>query len=233
MQSLFLCSKYKIRDNIVTANETYSCVFSCAVGLFIIIFSHLYSLFQDSTFGIRVKGMLSFLIYLGAIGNMVCCVTGFILNYYTSWLHRHDNVFLLLKIQNAFKNLQIDSRKFKSLVVALNCYHYFWLGYFCCIFEAFRWWDIINSYVAILFDVNCIYMTRLLHLLTQYLKEWMKLLNRPGSIEESDDEAYSIRVFNVFMDILDAYQLLKKTYEVLVSRIDRISIVFHPGGIEL
>lgn len=218
MQALILCAKYKIRDDVVTVNSIQYSVLSL-IGLFIVAITCVYGasldLSSETKADVTVFDILHYVVSNGL------CFIGYLLNYYTNFKYRYDNALLLLKTQNANNILKFDSKKYIRInwaaVVAMNCFYIFWMFYYSILFLQFRWWDMMTSYFEILFDINVIYASRLLNLLTHYLIVWVKNVKSSGFLGEMDNENYWSKIFNAFLEVFDVYQLLEKTFHVLVS----------------
>lgn len=228
-QDIFLCAKYKIRDGIISANTSRYGLVSF-VGLFIVIFSHLHTLWFDLTLGFT--GRLGRFVKVGYTTYAVFIVLGFLMHYYLNMKHRHTCVELLIKLQNAHKIIKIDAKEYAKtnwvIVVALNCVFFVWLTVFYSTLQV-QLSQVIKIYFTIIFDFNLIYVARLLKLFRICLEAWIKNVNNSGHIWEPENEHW-IRIFNAFMDILEAYQLLEKTLGALVSVLSH-SLIKFPNSI--
>lgn len=188
MESLFLCAKYKIRDDMVLANNSYYRLVSL-FGLLIIITLHLYALWFDVRFG--NLGRLGSIVQMCYIVNAIFIAVGFLLNHYLTLKHRYNNVLLLLKLHNAHRIINVDARKCMKtnwvILVLLNCFFFLWLFYFWSTFDI-HCWDIITTYSTILFDINVLYASRLLSILKLYLEMWIKHASKPGYIGDDNHD---------------------------------------------
>lgn len=110
IQALFLCAKYKIRDDIVTANNICYSIVSFVIFL-IINCTYAYS-FSKILFLSAVK-QYSQMIKFGFYTKFVSSLIGSFLNYYTNVSHRRDNVLLISKIQRAQSILKTETRNRK------------------------------------------------------------------------------------------------------------------------
>lgn len=216
MQALFLSPKYKIRDDVIikTNLNLYSLVIIVAISI-----THLYCFSKDLS--LMNLTIFSFALKISSVLNAFKVFFGVLLNFYINCYHRDDNVRFILKLQNAFRILKIDSSKFIKnnwfAILFLNCFYFLWLMSYSHQSGFFRWWKIITLFSVMLFDFNVLHASRLLSLLRRLLQTWIEEVNSSGYIRESDNEANWIRRFNVFMDILKAYRLFDKTFKVLVS----------------
>lgn len=217
IQALFLCAKYKIRDSIIITNNVHRNLWSIASMLILTAF-HFHSVY----FNIKFKHPKQLSTFIQSLFLALGFVVGLkmVLNYYLTMKHRHENVMLLLKLQNVHRNIQIDGRKYTkanfAAVVALNCFYFFWMLLQCCAFKLY-WWEYITIYSLLLLDINVLYAARILNLLRRHLEIWIKKVNGSGNDGDSESETFWVKMFNSFVDCFDAYQLLKKIFEVIVS----------------
>lgn len=219
MQAWLLSAKYKIQNDIISANNLYYSSFS-GLGLFVLITTYLYAMYFDIT-SFETVELRNPIVWLNYFSNSIFIVLGFLLLYYTNFIYRHDNVFLLLKIQNAFRILKIDGQNYKRInwciVATLFSLYLFSLVYLCLAFTNFTWWEVMSCGLLIFLDMNIMYSSRLLNLLRYHLEAWVKNVNDSACFGELNSEEYWIRLFTAFKDIFEAYQLLAKTNGVLVS----------------
>lgn len=216
--TLVFCAKYNIRNNALSVNSIFYSFISLLSVLSIMGLAQ-YFFHSQETF--RRTDVLSELIFIGYMVDTIATNMGSLTILYTNYKNRQNNVLLILTIQNAFKILKIKARKFVkinwAIVVALNCYYLCFNVYFAYIIHQFRIWDILDTYLFLSFDLNVIYVSVLLDLLSHIVEMWIKDINSSGLFGVSDDEAYWITKFDVFMDILEVYQLIEKLLKNLVS----------------
>lgn len=218
MQTFVFSDKYKIKANVVTPNGIRHSFLSL-FGFLIVTFIHVYSFTQNCNFDL--KNTLIFVIWLGYVIDVLTDGIGYFLNYYTNIKNRQNNVLLVLKLQNAYKILKIDGRKhvqknWASIAVVI---------WFYIIYDCVFWYTVLNFNVVdllitnlyITFDINIIYASRLLNLLSCFLEMWIKTVNGLGYSEEFDDETNWIKIFDVFMNVFEAYQLIEETFKSFVS----------------
>lgn len=218
MQSLFMCAKYKIRDGLITANNLSYCFLS-VLALILVGIINVYTMYLEITSD-ETTPVLSIVVWIDYISNAIFVMLSFSLTYYTNMIYRYDNVLLFLKVQNANKILEIDSRKQMRInwlvIVFLISLYFFSLLYFCCAFEGIGVWEVTALGFDMLMDINLIYASRFLNLLRNYLAVWVKVVNSTQLTGEIDDGSWN-KLFTAFMDIVEAYQLLAKTFRGLVS----------------
>lgn len=218
MQNLILSQKYKIQDDVITPNSIfYRCL--SLLSVFMTTSVCIYSI--RSSYTSKPRGALSLIILISYMFSNFIDGVGYWLNFFTNVKNRQNNVFLFLKLQNAFKFFKIDGIYYAfvnwTIVVAVIGFYIFFVWFFWLSIEGFDAADILVTGFFIIFDLNILYASRLLNLLSCCLEMWVKNVNSLGYSDEVDNETYWIRIFNVFLDVLDAYQLIQKTFQTLVS----------------
>lgn len=218
MLNLIFCAKYKIKSNVISVNSTCYSVFSLLFFLFGMTLVHFF--FVNGTLFGSVD-TLSFFALMYYTVDAVTSDIGSLAFFYGNYKHRKSSVLLVLTIQNALKSLNVDARKYIKinwvLVVALNLFYIVFHVYFLGLVQNFRFSDIFNNLLFLNFDLNVIYLCMLLDLLSYIVEMWIQDVSRSGLSGEFNDDAYWIKMFNVFMDVFDAYQLIIKHFKYLVS----------------
>lgn len=215
----FLSSnKYKIRDNVITPNSFRDCFLSL-IPVLIIISCSIYSLkltyttFPSGTLNLVIR--TSYTISVVSDGIVSC------LNYLANVKNRQNNVLLISKLLNPGMLFKINGKKHLIInwasIVTVICFYILFDLYFWYSIEGLNVVDIIITTYFITFDLNLIYVTRLLNLLSCYLESWIQDVKSFGYTAEVDNEIYWIKMFDVFSDVLEAYKLIQKTFEKLVS----------------
>lgn len=166
MMQAILCPKYRIRDDAIIVNN-FRYGFLSVVGLFMITIPHLYALWFNLRFG--STGLLSSVVRMGYATYSFFLVFGFLMHYYLTMKHRHKNIVLLLKIQNAQRIYKIDANRHMiinwAIVVVFNCFFFFWLYFFYFTVEDI-WSQVLKIYFTIIFDLHVMYAARLLNTLS-------------------------------------------------------------------
>ncbi|KAF9412170.1 hypothetical protein HW555_009243 [Spodoptera exigua] len=147
-------------------------------------------------------------------------IGGFV-NFFINIQQKYNNVLYVLKIQNVHKILKLDETCFKRsiiyswvCVIAINCFHICWtlIYYFC-----FNDIDILNTlaaYANIRFDVNLIYATWCLRLMTESLKFWTYgLQNSAYTNDALDNKHWYNTMFGCYVDITENFQIVEKTFQ--------------------
>ncbi|KAH9640144.1 hypothetical protein HF086_018386 [Spodoptera exigua] len=215
MQRLFICAKFSIRDNFIASNTaTYNYIgLSCAL-----IFRSFMLYYLISTIN-QMIGITS-LLSLCDIDDFIFFSVGFIINYYSNIIQCNNNVFLILKLQNVIRSLQIDVKVMKFFVItnwcyiiALNCVFILSNTYYCMFHVVGNAWDHLSSFTSITFDINIVYASFILSLLRRLVISWIEEFQSNG---DSNNECYWNAMFDLYVNILEAYKLLKITSSLQV-----------------
>lgn len=215
IETLLISSKYKIQnDKITTHNKCYNVVSFIALlfKLILIVYTARQAFLQYGKtdllgFGIMYETMYNFI--------------GWCLNYYNNIIHGPSTIVLILKIQNIQRNLKIDGKKYIRSnwcwFIFMSC---FYITYNIIYYIVYRIKDVslcLTLFLFISFDFNVIYAMIILKILCECVKVWTKDLRRAEHLRGSEYEFYWKNMFKVFMEIFEAYQLLQKTVQKMVS----------------
>lgn len=216
---VFLCSKYKIQNDVITANTLYKNLFSVLSLIFI---AALYWYIVVNEIKIMAASKLSSFVTLVVFAlDAVFVVLGFSINCYTNMIYRHENVTLFLKVENAYKILKVNGKRhiiINSIAAGgliFVCFSS--LLYYFYSFGNMSLWVTAATILSVLMEVTVVYSARFLSLLRHHVKAWIKNVNDFECVGQLEDEAYWVRLSNAFMDIFEAYQLFIKTFGVSVS----------------
>ena len=219
MQAVFFCAKYKIRGNMITKNSIFynimsvlsTFTFTCCCYFFTLGFS-----FSDDVTGFQyIQHWARIYVYL-------VLVTGNLLNCWNNIIQQNNNIVFIKKIQAVFTNLNINDH-FKRFicsnwmnVLIVNFYHFAWMifSYFVIDFMGFGF--TFTNQIWITLDVNILYATRIMKLLTKPLKSWVKNVKMSGLVEISEIDGYWETMFEVYLEILEAYKLFGIVFDQLV-----------------
>lgn len=222
---LFFASKYSIKNyHIYPRGNIYH-----FIAFSIMIISNILTFYRIVTFAmtdtnmtnlennlIRFFTTLYFMIYVG----------NFILTFVLDTVHRYDNVFLILGIQNINRNINI-SNSIKSYIIwnwifliaiiSINMYICvtFYTLYLNVSFTKIMV-QIPIDYMFFVFDVSYVICIRFIVLLKKYLDEWVEIVLKIKDRRVNDDEQ-CLKLFRLYQNILMVYNLYKENYELLVS----------------
>lgn len=205
IQNLFLCAKYKIKDGRIYPNTMlYKLVSSFGTAIILVINN--YSVFDSLLWDI----IYTFLVFLG-----------FILNCYFCLAKSQDNVALILKIQHVLR-AQRKATFFRQYsiytwfcVVASQTFAVLTIVVYVFVLPELDLYELGRTYIVSCLDVNALYASILIKIVCESLKTWLEDVQRA---EESEDENNDWdNIFHTFLEINEAYQLIVKTFQALVS----------------
>ena len=242
--AIYLSSKYDICNNHIYPNQN-KCLF---------LLSFCRTLFFGSMCLFRLSATLYNSIYIKAVDLVstedfvywfviILFFMQHIFSYTTLFIldtvHKYNNVNLILRIQTIHNNVNISN----SYRIYIICN---WISIFIIIstdlsvFTAFYYaFPKIDAVVYILnmltdwsfftFDINLIIATRVMVLLRKYLEEWIYDVLRMN--EDIDYDEHCHQQLETYQEILEAYNLYKKIFQVLVSlRQFYLNLIFsHPS----
>lgn len=136
-------------------------------------------------------------------------------------IHSSDNIFLVLKVQEIHRKCDIR-KSFRYFIVCnwisvllvaplvFSCFVFLSLYFDLNLFELWC------GFLMISYNLNVVYATRLMVLLRMYLAAWIEQIK---NIERSGQGDLNIwrEMFNVYQNILKAYENYKICFRVLVS----------------
>lgn len=221
MLVLFFCAKFNIWDHKITPTGVYHTIFSALSTLTILCGCFYFML--GSSFAV-FSGGFSYFQYLNKVYVHFLLFFGICLNFYINIIHKYNNVFVILKVQSIYQILKINEI-FKRLVfsnwayvITLNCFHIAWVFYSYYDYEL----NIVGvgisfmSYCFVSFDMTLLYAARVMKLLTKPLECWVKTVKRSGRVANSENECYWNTMFEVYMEILEVYEICEKTFHQMV-----------------
>lgn len=222
--NLFLTSKYYLRKSHIEPNGIKYRVFAFCLLIFTISL-YLCKIFAVNDLKVK-KTQFKFDLYSPSfIIHCIMFIVGFTTIFILDIVHKDNIVLLILKIQTIHRN--IDYRKSIRSYIIWN-----WISTTTMIgnhilfsnlnfdptysFDLSYIRDEICDLLCIGFDDNIIISIRLIILLRRYLENWKEevfMIN----VENVNDDKW-LQLFNIiFKNILEAYSLYKKIFQVLVS----------------
>lgn len=223
MQSLFICAKYSIRNNIITSNT----------NLYYFIRMLLTLIYRGACL-CQVIGMVgrlhnefwginSLFFCVGYFINFIIYLIGDLVHGFFNILHSHYNILLVLKIQHVLRVLQIKSDEIRSFIVYNWTYTFIFnllsISYvicYCFTIAEISILEIITAYASIAYDINVIYALLLLKLLQKMLRVWIGKVQNSRNLEELQTEEYWNVMLDVYLHILDGYMIIQTTFQQMV-----------------
>lgn len=221
LQQITFAKKYIIRDKFITSNDTITNLVPFFVLIFIILINTYQCLItKPNRLFSNMLQIVNQIVWL--VFEPVCILINFAYTVRYSNIH----VTLLLKLQRLAKFTKYSKYKYFSIynwiqAVGLVFYHVIMI-----LFLYFMYSSVIWSVVFMLLINSYIYYTsRYVNLLKKNLVLWtdnIKQLEETISTktEEENDNIHQtescVQLFNYFKDIMEAFCIVKKMFELLV-----------------
>ncbi|KAH9640147.1 hypothetical protein HF086_018389, partial [Spodoptera exigua] len=214
MFSIFLSSKYTVRDDYVTPRGKvyYTFTFLFVVILYVMAVKRLFFEELGDSMGTYNNDLVT-IFYL-----FFCFfyLTGFTILFFLNIIHSDASISLILLIQSVFVSLEfkdnlkkITRRNWVAMfgVFFLNiCLHYLYY----VTFNEFNVSDTLFDFMFITFDLNLVYALLVIVLLRKYLEKWIQL------VIDNVDDASSAKLFVDYRNILEAYNFYKATFQLVI-----------------
>lgn len=224
-QNLFFCAKFSIRDNFVTSNSRCYNYFSifCAI---------LYTIFLSILLIISCVYLFSrttvLIIILQMFYQAYSACFGYTVNIISNIVHCNNNVCLLLKIQHVLRSLKIDGRYLRR-VLFFNWIAVVFISILYILGKINENFKIeVNTIIiqspTILFEVNILYATCIVKLLKKALNVWTAEVKMPIT-QGLEDKCYWNKMFKMYLNILESYDLFQKTFRLLVRLLLLINFI--------
>ncbi|KAF9800093.1 hypothetical protein SFRURICE_016970 [Spodoptera frugiperda] len=225
--TLFSCPKYSIRDNYITPNGNKTLIFQLFGICFVTAITiDLLGLTNLATF---LPSGNAFIIKLISIFLNLTRWFNFISNAILNIKNSLDNVCLIIMIQSIYKSVKVTGVFSFTVVNWIIVTIPIFIMVSASMSVAIIFSVIPNffhnacTYILISYEIDFLYNTRILHLLCKYIDHWIKKIDLMTNDRE-DDEAYCLKLFETYQNILKAYEMYKKLYEVVI--LIRIMIAF-------
>lgn len=217
--TLFSCPKYSIRDNYITPNGNKILIFQLFGICFVTAITiDLLGLTNLATF---LPSGNAFIIKLISIFLNLTRWFNFISNAILNIKNSLDNVCLIIMIQSIYKSVKVTGVFSFTVVNWIIVTIPIFIMVSASMSVAIIFSVIPNffhnacTYILISYEIDFLYNTRILHLLCKYIDHWIKKIDMMTNDRE-DDEAYCLKLFETYQNILKAYEMYKKLYEVVV-----------------
>lgn len=221
MAAIFFCAKYKIQDGFIFSNDFRYNIISF-FGLLSIFTVCVYRVIDNILGTIREESFFytSFIL----VCEFVLFLFGFPMSYIMNVIHMYNNVTLVLKIQEVHKILRIKKKCFnKSIllnsipVIIVNCFYITWILFFIFFYKLSAPFKYVTLYVYIFFDINFLYATKIVKVLTKFTNIMIEDMQR-AELKEDVEELFDWnKVFVVYKKLLKAYEIVNQSSQQLVS----------------
>lgn len=224
IDSLFICSKYNIRDNVISPNSFFYNIISVISGLILALLYFFCNL--KASFYVTWEG-LAYAKYVNYSIMVAAYFIGVILIYFVNIKQKNSNVIFALRIQRLCEIFKIHGKSLRNsihinwiYVIALNCYHVFWVSFFHYAFSSYGFpiEELVINYFNIQFDISALHASRVMRLTWQTLTTWVEAEVKVEITEEEDNEFYWNKIISVYKTILETYDIARKSFQLLVSK---------------
>ena len=216
MLSLFLSSKYSIKDNYITpkGNIFYIATFFLLACIYGYTVHRLFFGELEDTMGINNSEIVN--IMFGFFFLFFC--VGFTLIFILNFVHRDINISIILLIQRIYNGVEFSGSLKKVTrwnwicIIVSVCIDIFLQFLYSGLYDDFFTLDVIISILFATLDINLVYGILLIILLRKYIEKWIEDVLAANGCEEKKYIAF----FDVYQNILEAFHLYKKIFQLLV-----------------
>lgn len=232
--NLLLFSKYNLRINHISPNgKTYNIFAFCVMLLMNALYIYRTFILEISNKNLTFLESGLFQIFAIFYGTTV--MSGFMMMFILDLVHRDNNVLLILKIQTIHRSIDFSKdiqcyigRNWIS-TVAIICANIITNAVFYGSFEMLDIGvilDLVSDIMWVAVDINYVIVIRIIILLKKYLDKWIKMVLITNA--EYDNDERSRKLFRMYQNILEAYNLYTKIFHVLVSPlVIQVSLLFN------
>ncbi|PZC77054.1 hypothetical protein B5X24_HaOG200703 [Helicoverpa armigera] len=226
---LLLSSKYTMQDNYITPNGKLRTFLSCmsasyvsGVGFYYMI-SNKYLEYNSSVYSITVVTIVVQLIIIGyCFGVILIMVNNFVFS--------QKNILLIVTIQTIGKNINL-SKVVKNFIVGNWIAILIPSAIYAGIQGSFYIFYYIIDYTLVLatlctiaflaFELELVYALRVIVLLRKYLQGWVQMVSK---LNYDQDDGYDcVKLFKIYQNILQAFELYKAVSQFLVIGLHLLS----------
>ena len=221
---LFFSSKYYVQNNHIYPKGKKYLLLSFCCMLFMNVL-YIYVAFSIDATDLNMKqAENNVIVVLGVFCYFIQAIC-FTVLYILDIVHRNNNVFFILEIQNIHED--IYSKKsmqsyviwnWVSLLTFISLDIYMHIIYFTYRMNLPFTKEVLQFFcdiMSIVFDVNYIIAIRFIILLKKYLDEWILEILASDFCENSNERCR--KLLRVYQNILKAYDMYKIIFQVLVS----------------
>ena len=212
MQTIALCPKYIIKDNVISPNN-FIIRFYCFCGTLFFLSAYLYrvcflyDVYISKSIFILLFGIFDFIFYFNGFA------TNFIINIFQS----NNHVHFVLNFQDIYKCFcsEISLRSFifgNWISVATILFFYAVVITMLSYDPSVPSCIIVSTVCLLIFDAHMIYAIRLIKLLRINVGLWIHLLHS----EVSTNAVYCKRMKKVYVKIIECYNIIKSSFQSIV-----------------
>ena len=224
---ILLSSKYDVHNNHIYPNQSKcQLVLSFCRMLFFnsMCLFRMYSTLSSSMFvnsATTEDVVFYFVLILFTIAHSFSFTMLFIIDI----VHKYNNVSLILKIQTVHKSIDFSKSlptyviwNWISILITISADIFITAGFYSKLHGlniVIYLLNMLNDSLFFAFDINLMIATRVIVLLRKYLEEWIVDVLRTNNEQDNDEHCHQL--LETYQNILEAYNLYKTIYQVLVS----------------
>ena len=218
-QNILLCPKYRIKNNFIHPNNLTSMVVTLCGGILSISLM-CYRIYVF--YGFEIAKTYWKMLYISACADLLFYCVGFIVNYVANVRQTKRNLELVLKIQDVHRCL--NKKSYSKRFIIGNWFNFIliWGFYIYISFQVIYYFNLpvlvlFHCFTVMCFDINFVYATRLLKLLTDKVQIWNIHTQRLQQMDHIDKEVYCKRMFQNYVNILECYEIYKASFQHMVG----------------
>lgn len=216
IQTVMLVPKFRIKNNIITPNDTLFKLLLC-IGIAIYIFGNVYQLYHISDEDLQQFSLIQiqdFVLYSNYFSNII----GFFVYFIIILVQSKSNVQFIINFQTVFRFLYNDvidkkyvRRNWISIVIIVSFYILFVI-YNCLMYRDLPIFFTINVITPIVFDVDLICAIQFIEALNDKVVLWNRYV-----LDSVENVCCLKNLLEIYIHILKTYDVYKCNYQVLVS----------------
>ncbi|KAF9799856.1 hypothetical protein SFRURICE_017090 [Spodoptera frugiperda] len=218
--SLYLCSKFRIKNNLVITSPI-PCLVTSYVICMIFLSASIYILYfeYNKIFILNTVLVWYYMFYFIITG------IGFTTIFFGELFNRKNNCLLLLKFQRIHCAIFFSRHVQRFIVwnwIAVTTtitVNLLITALFYTIMNQFTWVTFISDLTYFILDLNVVYAISIISLLTKSLAEWNKLVLELKNEQASNTDAcrlYYENMYETYLNIMETYCLCKKLFQALL-----------------
>ncbi|PZC79295.1 hypothetical protein B5X24_HaOG200992 [Helicoverpa armigera] len=214
--SLFLSSKYTIKDDYITpkGKKFYIATFFFILLLYGLGINRVFFEDIEDTMGTDNRDIVTIIFSFAFVFYSI----GFTLIFVLNIIHSDCSISLILTLQKVFNSLDFSDKivaitrwNWFAICIAFGTNVFLYMLYYVT-YHDFNPVDLVMDIMFITFDINLVYGILVITWLRKILEKWIEDVL---AFEDGDEEFYS-EYFQVYRNILNAYNCYKTLFQLLV-----------------
>nr|XP_049701681.1 uncharacterized protein LOC110374949 [Helicoverpa armigera] len=214
--SLFLSSKYTIKDDYITpkGKKFYIATFFFILLLYGLGINRVFFEDIEDTMGTDNRDIVTIIFSFAFVFYSI----GFTLIFVLNIIHSDCSISLILTLQKVFNSLDFSDKivaitrwNWFAICIAFGTNVFLYMLYYVT-YHDFNPVDLVMDIMFITFDINLVYGILVITWLRKILQKW---IDDVLAFEDGDEEFYS-EYFQVYRNILNAYNCYKTLFQLLV-----------------